>query len=280
MKINRMIFVLIIFFFLNSYAQENQHKFQVDFNEIKGELNSKDLYKKDFGKYDGYKIELFKGEAVNFVAYSKNFQPSIALVDSKGEIFKQSTKNDKGLANIVSEIPSDGNWVLYVIGDEKALGTYTLQTAIAEPNALYLDSTSDFCTTLDFLLSHAKAYFFLLENPNISRQELVRLNEAKDAYIDEESGSYKATFENDNEITRADAVFNNTFDKIKLCLGDNWQLNSTNWQKAEDYKEKSKTFIEKNSTKPRYVKVTLYDYADSKQKFEYRFTVDVEINRK
>ncbi len=279
MKVLQTTFVLIIFFFLNSLAQEKQQKFQVDFNEIKGELTSKDLYKKDFGRYDGFEIELFPGEAVNFVVYSKNFQPSIALVNSKGEIFKQSSKNDKGYANIISEIPTGGNWVLYVIGDEKATGSYTLQTAIAEPNSLSLESSADFCTTLDFLLSHAKAYFFLLENPSISRQELVKLNGAIDAYIDEESGSYKATFENDNEKTKVDAMFNNISDKIKSCLGSNWQITSTDWQKSEDFKEKTKTFTEKNNNKPRYVKVAVYDYADSKHKTDYRFSVDVEINR-
>lgn len=280
MKVAHIFFVLIMFFFINAFAQEKQQKFQVDFNEIKGELTSKDLYKKDFGRYDGYEIELFPGEAVNFVVYSRNFQPSIALVNSKGEIFKQSSKNDKGYANIVSEISSGGNWVLYVIGDEKAVGSYTLQTAIAEPNALLLDSSSNFCTKLDFLLSHANAYFFLLENPSISRQGLIKLNDAIDAYIDEENGSYKATFENDNEITKADAMFNNISDKIKFCLGNNWQITSTNWQKSEDFKEKTKTFTEKNNNKPRYVKVALYDYADSRCKSDYRFSVDVEINRK
>lgn len=280
MKVVHIFFVLILFFFLNTFAQEKQQKFHVDFNEIKGELTSKDLYKKDFGRYDGYEIELFQGEAINFVVYSKNFQPSIALVNPKGEIFKQSTKNDKGYANIVSEIPSGGNWVLYVIGDEKVTGSYILQTAIAEPNALSLDSSANFCTKLDFLLSHANAYFFLLENPSISKQELLKLNDAIDAYIDEESGSYKATFENNNEITKADAVFNNISDRIKFCLGNNWQITSTNWQKSEDFKEKSKTFIEKNNNKPRYVKVAIYDYADSRNKFDYRFSVDVEINRK
>ena len=279
MKVLQTTFVLIIFLFLNSLAQEKQQKFQVDFNEIKGELTSKDLYKKDFGRYDGFEIELFPGEAVNFVVYSNNFQPSIALVNSKGEIFKQSSKNDKGYANIVTEIPSGGNWVLYVIGDEKAAGSYTLQTAIAEPNSLSLNSSADFCTTLDFLLSHAKAYFFLLENPSISRQELVKLNDALDSYIDEESGSYKATFENDNERTKTEATFNNISEKIKSCLGSNWQITSTGWQKSEDYKEKTKTFTEKNNNKPRYVKVAIYDYADSKHKTDYRFTVDVEINR-
>ena len=280
MKSVKIVSLTIIIFFMNASAQEKQQKFQVDFNEIKGELNSKDLYKKDFGRYDGYEIELFQGEAVNFVVYSTNFQPSIALVNSKGEIYKQSTKNDKGFANIASEIPADGHYVLYVIGDETSKGSYTLQTAIAEPNALSLDKNADFCTTLDFLLSHAKAYFSLLENPSLSKLELVKLNQSKDVYIDEESGSYKATFENNSDLSKAESELNNITDKIKSCLGNEWQITTSNWRKLADYKVKSNSLTEKKNSKPRYININLYDYAGSKQIFDTRFTVEVEINRK
>jgi hypothetical protein len=280
MKILHLASTFLLFFFLPIFAQEKQQKFQVDFNEIKGELSSQDSFKKDFGRYDGYEIELFQGEVINIVVYSKKFQPSIALVNSKGEIFKQSTKNDKGYANIVSEISSGGNWILYVIGNEKDSGSYTIQIAIAEPNALSLRSGVDFCTTLNFLISHSKAYFFLLENPSISRQELVKLNDAIDAYIDEASGSYIATFENSNDLTKAEAVFNDQFDRIKKCLGDNWQITSLNPKNTEVLKEKSKTFTEMNVTKPRFVKIIIHDYTKSKDNSEFKYSVDIEINRK
>ena len=194
------LFIAIFFICVGiNYSQVNKQQFQVDFNEIQGELTSKDLYKKDFGRYHGYEIELYEGEAINFVVYTKNFQPSIAFVNPNGEIYQQSSRNDKGYANIVTIVPKSGNWVLYVIGDQSSRGSYTLQSAIAEPNSLSLDKDADFCITLNFLLAHSNAYFFLLEN-SLSGKQLVKMNGAVDSFLDEESGSYNAVFYDGNDI--------------------------------------------------------------------------------
>lgn len=280
MKVWKYIFFLILIISGINYAQEKPKKIQIDFNEIKGELTAKDLIKKDFGRYDGYEIELYQGEAVNFVVYTQKFQPSLALVNSKGEIFKQSDRNDKGYGNIVTTISISGKYVLYVIGSENSLGNYILQTAIAEPNALSLESTSDFCTTLDFLLAHSIAYFFLLENPNLATHQLVKLNDAVDAFIDEEDGSYNAIFYNGNELQKADPAFKNIIDKIKLCLDKDWKIKISEWQRTEDYKEKLVTFTENIKERPRYIVVGLFDYTGSNQKYKDRYSVEVKINRK
>lgn len=280
MKVWQYVFVFIIIISQVHYAQEKPKKFQVDFNEIKGELTAKDLYKKDFGRYDGFEIELFEGEAINFVVYTQKFQPSLALVNSKGEIFKQSDRNDKGYGNIVTTISISGKYVLYVISSENSLGNYILQTAIAEPNALSFDSTSDFCATLDFLLAHSIAYFFLLENPNLATQQLVKLNDAVDAFIDEEDGSYNATFYNGNELQKADPAFKNIIDKMKLCLSNDWKMKISDWQRMEDYKEKLVTFTENIKERPRYIVVGLFDYTGSNQRYKNNYSVEVEINRK
>ncbi|MEW6702658.1 MAG: hypothetical protein AB1298_08050 [Bacteroidota bacterium] len=273
-------FVFMIFLTQLIHAQEKQQKFQVDFNEIKGELTSKDLFKKDFGRYDGYEIELFEGEAVNFVAYSKEFQPALAFVNPKGAIFQHSTANNKNFASIITTISASGVWILYVIGDEKSSGSYTLQTAIAEPAALSLSSDADFCVTLDFLLAHSSAYFLLLENLALTERKLVKLNDAVDAFIDDEDGSYNASYYDGNELSEADAVFKNISEKIKSCTGKNWQMKSASWNKVEDYREKSVTFTEKSSVKTRYITIAAYDFAGAAQKFKNRFSVEVKINRK
>jgi len=280
MKVWHYVLVLIIIISYANYAQEKPKKFQVDFNEINGELTDKDLYKKDFGRYDGYEIELFEGEAVNFVVYTQKFQPSLALVNSKGEIFKQSDRNDKGYGNIVTTVSASGKYVLYVIGSENSFGNYILQTAIGEPNALLFNSASDFCTTLDFLLAHSVAYFFLLENPNLPTQQLVKLNDAVGAFIDEEDGSYKANYYSGNELQKAEPIFKNIVDKIKLCLSNDWKMKISEWKKTEDYKEKLVTFTENIKVKPRYVVVGLYDYTGSNQKYKNNYSVEVGINRK
>lgn len=276
MRFFRLIAVMIIFFAAIDFAQS---KFQVDYNEIKGELTSKDLFKKDFGRYDGYQIELFEGENVNLVVYTKNFQPSLALVDAKGNIFKQSEMNDKGYANIVAAIPSSGNWVLYVIGNEKANGEYTLQTAIAEPGATVFPNDADFCTKLDFLLEHSNAFFMLLENAVEKKEVKRRLKDALDEFFDEDDGSYNAVYYSGDENSKAEIVFKNMSDKVSACLGG-WQSKSVNWKTTDDYKEKSITFTEKVNDKPRYVKILIYDMQGSKQKYQNRFEVYVQVYRK
>lgn len=261
-------------------AQTVKQKYQIDFNVIKGELTSKDPTKKDFGRYDGYEIELFEEEAINFIVYSNDFQPTIALVNSKGEIFKQSVRNDKGYANIVTIIKSGGNYLLYIIGDANAKGGYTLQTAVAEPNALYLNKEADFCSTLDFLLAHATAYFCLLENSELTKGPLIKLNDSIDSYIDEEAGSYKSTYYSNNDLIEAETTFKNIGNKVKECFGKEWQISTQGWERIEDYKEKSNTFKEKIKVNPRYVKIVIKDYTISKSTHHNNFSVEVEVNRK
>jgi len=278
MKYLKLLTTLFFIYVGINYPQENKPQFQVDFNEINGELTSKDLYKKDFGRYDGYEIELYEGEAINFVVYTKNFQPGLALVNSNGEVFQQSSRNDKGYANIFTIVPKSGNWVLYVIGDQSSRGSYTLQSAIAEPNSLSLNKDADFCTTLNFLLAHSNAYFFLLEN-NLSGKQLVKLNGAVDSYLDEESGSYDAVFNDGNEKDKAENEVKNIWTKIKSCVNINWKEKDSDWQKVGDYKEKKMIFTEQVEDKARIISATIQDNENTKQKNKNRFSVFVEIKR-
>ncbi len=280
MKILQFIFLFIILLTQFCFGQEAGQKFSVDFSEIKGELTLKDLFKKDFGRYDGYEIDLFENEAVNFVVYTNYFNPSLAFVDPKREIYKQNVGAGKGYANIITTVPTSGTWILYVIGDESSTGSYLLQTAIAEPNALTLSDDADFCATLDFLLAHANAYFFLLENPVLQKQQLVKLNNSTDAYFDEETGSYNATYYDGNDLKKAEALFKSISEKIKTCIGKNWTEKYSNWQKVENYKVKSITFTEKVKEKPRFITVSIYDFAGSGQNIQSLFKVEVSINRK
>jgi hypothetical protein len=258
-------------------AQDKQQKFQIDFNELKGSLTSKDLIKKDFGRYHGFAIELFEGESFYFVVYSKKFQPQLALINSKGEVFKQSTDNSTGFAYLQGSVPSSGDCVLYVLGNEKALGEFTLHTAIAEPNAIVLDKNADFCTSLDFLLSHANAYFLLLGNQANKNHDIVNLDNAIDAYLDEDNNSYDATLYASTSSEQAEMYFKSELGKISACLGNNWKSKTNNWEKIEDYKIKSLELIEEKTDRPRYVIIAINDLAGSKRQTSKRFVVKVEI---
>jgi hypothetical protein len=277
MKRLNIIFLFILMIMCPLLAQDKQQKFQIDFNELKGTLTSSDLMKKDFGRYHGFEIELFQGESINFVVYSKKFQPGLALINSKGEVFKQSMGNSNGFANLTASIPASGNWILYVLGNEKALGDFTLQTAIAEPNALTLDKNADICTTLDFLLSHANAYFLLLEYQSGKNHDIIKLDNAIDAYLDEDNSSYDATLYDGTSSAQAEGLFKTESEKITACLGNTWKAKSTNWEKIEDYKMKSLELTEQKEDRPRYVIIAVNDRAGSKQKTSKKFQVKIEI---
>lgn len=267
--------VLIILFF---YGNINYAQFEVEFNETKGALTKGDKYKAEFGRYDGYQVPLYAGEAVNFVVYSEKFNPRIAFVSPKGNVYKQS--DGKGnIASIITTVPEEGEWVLYVVGDAESFGEYTFQYAFASANSLQLPPESEFCTTLNFLLAHSKAYFLLLENPADSQQSYIKLNDSKDAFVDDSDGSYTTVFIETDNLKEAERVNKQLAEDVAKCLDNNWNTKSDNWQNYDDYKVKSVSFTEKVKEKERFIKVLLLDLKGSKQKFLNDYVVQIVINR-
>lgn len=274
MKIKyNLVFLTFILITFSTYAQ-----FEVEFNEIKGELTRNDKISEGFGRYDGYQIPLYSGEAVNFVVYSDTFSPKIVFVTPKGNVFKQS--NSAGnVASIITTVPEDGEWVLYIVSEQNELGSYTLQFALASSNSLSISIDADFCTKLNFIIAHAKAYFLLFENPFDSQQAFVKLNGAKDAFIDDVDASYNAVFLETDNLKEAEILFNNLSDQVAKCLDKDWLKISSSWQKVDDYKVMSTQFREKVKEKERFVNVVLLDLKGSKQKFMNDYAVQIIINR-
>ncbi|MDQ7818498.1 MAG: hypothetical protein RDU14_15845 [Melioribacteraceae bacterium] len=270
--------IFLIVISLMFYVSVNYAQFEVEFNETKGALTKNDKYKAEFGRYDGYQIPLYAGEAVNFVVYSEKFNPRIVFVSPKGNVFKQGVGTDN-MASIITTVPEEGEWVLYVVGDAEALGEYTFQYAFAAANSLQLLRESDFCTTLNFLLAHSKAYFLLLENPADSQQSYIKLNDSKDAFVDDSDGSYTAVFLETDNLKEAERIHKKLAEDIAKCLDKNWNTKSDNWQNFDDYKVKSVSYTEKVKEKERFIKVLLLDLKGSKQKFLNDYVVQIVINR-
>lgn len=269
----KLIILFLIFISLPVYAQ-----FEVEFNELKGELTKSDKYQEGFGRYDGFQIPLYAGEAVNFVAYSEKFTPKIVFVSPKGHVFKQSDGSGK-IASIITTVPEEGEWVLYIVGDQNSFGSYSLQYALASANSIKLPADSDFCTTLNFIIAHAKAYFLLFEDPYNLQESFVKLNSANDAFIDYVDASYNAIFLETDNLKEAEKLFRQLADQVSKCLGKEWSINNSNWQKVEDYKVMSIKYSEKVNEKERFVSVVLLDFKGSKQKFVNDYSVQILINR-
>ncbi|MBI1939599.1 MAG: hypothetical protein HYS25_15930 [Ignavibacteriales bacterium] len=273
--ISKIFFVILISILC---SQNLSAQFAVEFNEVKGTLNSTDKFKSGFGRYDGYEITLYKGEAVNFVVYSDKFQPRLAFVSQKGEVYKQSNGDQNNVASLIASVPEEGEWILYVAGDSTASGSYTFQYAFASANSISLSADADFCSRIKFIAEHAKAYFLLFENSFDSQQPFVKLEGSLDTFLDED-GSYNSVLYEGNNIKEAEKIVRELSNNISKCLGKSWQKKTSQWIGEEDYKVKTELFSV-SEEKPREVKVNLLDLKNSRQKFTGDYKVVLTIFRK
>ena len=272
--------VLPVVFILIIASNTVFSQFEVEYNEIKGTLTKSDEYKKEFGRYDGYEIPLYEGEAVNLVAYSDKFTPRLIFVSPNGKVFKQSLSSKSNVASIITSVNESGEWILFVVGDSSATGDYTFQYAFASKNSVQLPKDADFCTSLNFITAHAKAYFLLLENPIDAKNPFVKLNGALDAYIDESDGSYTAKMYEGNNLAEAEKIYKNYSENVGTCLDKSWIKKSESWVSVEDYKVQSTLYTEPVKEKERLVLVALQDLRNSKQKFTGDYIVLIIVNKK
>lgn len=271
---NLYIFVLFGLFTL-TYGQ-----FEVEYSKIEGSLNALDNYRQNFGRYDGYELELYQGEAVNIIVYSDDFLPKILFVNPKGKVFQEALPEKTNVAVISTSIPESGEWILYIVGDSTTTGKYTLQLSIASSNSVSLPPDTDFCTKLNFILAHANAYFFLLEAPVSSKSTFVKLDGSLDTFLDESDGSYVSKFYEGNSLKDAEKIFSEIINRVRNCLDKNWKQQSKDWQTVDDYKIKGIMLTESGNKIERYIQISLIDLKKSKQKFMGDYIVQLEINRK
>ncbi|MEW6195634.1 MAG: hypothetical protein AB1521_10815 [Bacteroidota bacterium] len=263
-----------LFFLSVSYPQYN-----IEFNETKGSLDLTDKYKLDFGRYDGYEISFYQGEAVNLIVQSDSFLPKLFFVSPKGEIFKQSADSRSNIASIISKIPESGNWLLYIVGDSSSIGGYTFQYAFASANSLRYQGDSTFCSILHYLTAHSKAYFLLLENSYDPDYQLIKFPKSIDSFLDEETGNYISQVYGGNDFAEAKNKFDYQCDEIKRCLDGNWKQNNIDWYMEKDYKISETLFVETSNEIGRVVLVRFFDFRNSREKFLDDFVINVELAR-
>lgn len=272
--INKIFTALFLVFSYTVTAQ-----FEVEFNEINGSLTQADKFEKDFGRYDGFEIPLYENEAVNFVVYSEIFLPKLIFVSPSGSVFRQAQAGGNRVASIIASIPETGEWLLYVVGDSSAIGNYLLQYALASSNSTGLPKEADFCTTINFLTVHSKAYFLLLENIDEIKEKFVKLENALDTFFDEENGSFVVKLYEGNDLTKAELVVKNMTEELSKCVEKQWNAKNESWKNLDDFRIKTNAFIEQTNEKERFVRVELYDLKKSKQKFTGDYVVQFVIGK-
>ncbi len=268
------ILVLILLSSVTYYAQ-----FEVEYNEIKGELTSTDKYESGFGRYDGYEIPLYENESVNFVVYTDSFFPKLVFVTPQGNVFRQTQLRNDGVASLITTVNESGNWLLYVLGDSTALGSYTLQYAFASSNSVSLHKDSDYCTILDYLTAHSKAYFLLLENITEVKSILKNLYTSSDAFLDEESGAFVLKIYEGNDLKYSDSLMDEITDKTSKCIEKSWHSSKENKKTVNDYKVRTNSFVENIKEKERFIRIELFDLTNSKEKFLGNYVLQIVIGR-
>ena len=213
------LFIIMLMPFINVVAQT---QFNIDYNEMKGELTQSDKYKKDFGKYHGYELPLYEGETANFALFSNEFNAKLILVNPEGKVYKQSTDPANGFTSIITQIPASGDWILYVVGDKKDEGKFILRYAFAEANSMNIPANMDFCSVINFLVAHANAHFMMLQGNETSKDGFPKLPGTKEAFIDAEKGGYVNIIFSGKERT-IKQNFEEYSGLLKNCLPD-WKV--------------------------------------------------------
>lgn len=215
--------ILIILVVCSSSIAYGQNPYNVEFNEVKGSLKSTDKYKKDFGKYRGFELELFEGEKANFAVFSSDFNARMILVDPTGKVFKQSEEARQGIASIITNIPISGDWILYVIGGQNDKGEFALRYAFAASNSINIINNMDLCSSLNFLIAHTTANFMLLPFEQLESSGMELIGKTDRTEFNEKNGSFIITkYAGANEIS-AKMKYNSIIERFSNCIGD-WEI--------------------------------------------------------
>lgn len=266
------IFAGILFIVLISNAQE----FFVEHQKIEGKLNSTDLMKQNFGRYDGFQLPLNKGERAHFIVYSEDFSPSIVLVTPDDKKFQQAQGRGDAFVSMGLKVPESGEWVLYVVGDSAAQGDYLLQYSFADSASLFLNSKADFCTGINYLIAHSNAYFIFPQTVP-SKNSLYQIEGALDVYINGDDASYNAVMYEGNSIEEAKTVYEEVFAKIKNCVPKDWQLKESKVDTEFAGVESYAVWNEKTKSNPRIIRLTLLDNSETEAGVEYPTDYTLEL---
>lgn len=267
-------FKKILFGILATIILTNAQEFYVEYQKIEAELNSQDLFKENFGRYDGYQLPLNKGERAHFIVFSEDFSPSLVLVTPNDTKYQQASARGDDFITMGLKVPESGEWLLYVLGDSAAEGEYYLQYAFADSASLFLSKDADFCTGLNFILAHSNAYFIFPQTIP-SNRPLHKLSGAVDSFINSDDAAYVATYYEGDNLEKAKAKYQSLSESLKKCLMKGWKREKINNSEMVNMDVWSEV-VENN---PRRVRIYLNDTSkiDDGVNYPYQYAVELVV---
>lgn len=230
------------------YAQEN--KFTVEQFTIDGELTMEDIFQPDFGKFDPYEFYLNQGDRIR-IELTAAFPPMLVIVSPSEQSKILYPENGNPTAIFDSEIRESGTWFVYVVGDSADTGAYQIFARYAAKDFITLEPNQDFCKNIDYIVTHARADFFFLQNRDIQKspegwESNTLINGAKSAMVIEEGkNKYSALMYRGDLKEEAELVYNYLSEKIKNCLSV-WKTNEEN---SGDDRKLSFSILDESVTK-------------------------------
>lgn len=266
-------YLLIILFctpFL--FSQENNY---VEFSSDKGRLTITDDQKAEFGRYDGFELNLNAGENLYFMAFSEEFPPIVAVADSLGKVLAEDFGNDDGLVSINTIIKKSGTYFLYILNRTNSLGNYLFQYAITSSNMLKYNG-KDFCNLSDFLLKHSKAYFVFLQDP---KSQLLNSQQFLDAYLDEENVSVNLRLNESDNFKEIETKLKTVLADLKKCGLSNWKESKKKNMDNSEFDESKIILTENVKTNPRTVELTLFDYSKLNDNSTKKYILELSFSK-
>lgn len=265
-------FKKFLFGILATIILSNAQEFYVEYQKIEGELTTKDLYKENFGRYDGFQLPLNKGERVHFIVFSEDFSPSLVLVTPNDTKYQQASARGDDFITMGLKVPKSGEWLLYVLGDSTSEGKYFLQYAFADSASLFLSDEADFCTGLNFILAHSNAYFIFPQTIP-SNRPLHKLEGSIDAFINSDDAAYVALFYEGDDLNDAKGKFGSVISSMQSCLTNGWKKEEAKSSETMN----SVTWSEDAKNNPRVITIMLNDTSEIENGANYQFKYVVEL---
>ncbi|MBU1115764.1 MAG: hypothetical protein KKE09_11585 [Bacteroidetes bacterium] len=217
------VIILVFLFLLNVQAQE--YNFDTHSSILKGELTKDDIFETDFGRFDAYELQMEEGDFL-VMKLKSSFFPLLTIVAPSNEYKVAFPNDEKSEVVFEQQIDESGLWQIYIAGDSTDIGPHSLQLFYVSQDSRKLPKNANYCSLVQFFLSHAKTGFFYFKDDHFSKSDgewvlrLMTQNLYKSGSVITKNGISRVTLILDNK----DDIFKTISEQLKVCLKKQWNI--------------------------------------------------------
>jgi hypothetical protein len=219
---------IVLTFLILINLQAQKYDFKTHSSILNGELTTDDIYEPDFGRFDAYELQMEEGDFI-IMKLNASFFPLLTVVAPSSEYQVAFQNDDNPEVVFKQEIDETGLWQIYIAGDSTDLGSHSLKLCYVSQESRTLPEDANYCTLINFFLSHSETNFFYFREENYSLKD-----GKKELKMDSQDLFEKGEIFTKNDISKLSLFFNpgiSSFDTIsadlKTCLKKNWNIRET-----------------------------------------------------